>query len=115
MEWLGREDSNLRMRDPKSRALPLGHAPPTERDFRHGPPRAWARRGDGHVAPRNDRPKKSRARLLAGRVEVNADGSPAAQPRRPADRPTARAPPPRRGASRRLARTIHEPAACARD
>src|SRR5258706_3066097 len=35
--WLGREDSNLRMRDPKSRALPLGHAPPTERDFRHGP------------------------------------------------------------------------------
>src|SRR5574341_2063977 len=25
--WLGREDSNLRMRDPKSRALPLGHAP----------------------------------------------------------------------------------------
>src|SRR5262245_64648954 len=27
--WLGREDSNLRMREPKSRALPLGHAPPT--------------------------------------------------------------------------------------
>src|SRR5262245_51977218 len=26
--WLGREDSNLRIRDPKSRALPLGHAPP---------------------------------------------------------------------------------------
>src|SRR5678815_1000986 len=25
--WLGREDSNLRIRDPKSRALPLGHAP----------------------------------------------------------------------------------------
>src|SRR5262249_6646126 len=24
---LGREDSNLRIRDPKSRALPLGHAP----------------------------------------------------------------------------------------
>src|SRR6266487_1831356 len=36
--WLGREDSNLQYRDPKSRALPLGHAPPTERDFRHGPP-----------------------------------------------------------------------------
>src|SRR6185369_7626125 len=36
-KWLGREDSNLRMRDPKSRALPLGHAPPTERGFRHGP------------------------------------------------------------------------------
>src|SRR5947207_10540013 len=27
--WLGRKDSNLRIRDPKSRALPLGHAPPS--------------------------------------------------------------------------------------
>ena len=26
--WLGRKDSNLRIRDPKTRALPLGHAPP---------------------------------------------------------------------------------------
>src|SRR5256886_4236251 len=26
---MGREDSNLRIRDPKSRALPLGHAPET--------------------------------------------------------------------------------------
>src|ERR1043165_6099693 len=25
--WLGREDSNLRIRDPKTRALPLGDAP----------------------------------------------------------------------------------------
>ena len=25
--WLGRKDSNLRIRDPKSRALPLGYAP----------------------------------------------------------------------------------------
>ena len=25
--WLGRKDSNLRIREPKSRALPLGHAP----------------------------------------------------------------------------------------
>src|SRR2546426_1070326 len=25
--WLGREDSNLRMRDPKSRALPVGQLP----------------------------------------------------------------------------------------
>src|SRR4030095_12686142 len=25
--WLWRKDSNLRIRDPKSRALPLGHAP----------------------------------------------------------------------------------------
>src|SRR6476620_5937379 len=27
VSWLGRKDSNLRIRDPKSRALPLGHAP----------------------------------------------------------------------------------------
>ena len=27
VEWLGRVDSNHRIRDPKSRALPLGHAP----------------------------------------------------------------------------------------
>ncbi len=26
-KWLGREDSNLRMRVPKTRAFPLGHAP----------------------------------------------------------------------------------------
>src|SRR5262245_61728944 len=26
--WLGREDSNLRIRGPNSRPLPLGHAPP---------------------------------------------------------------------------------------
>ena len=25
--WLGRKDSNLRIRDPKTRALPLGDAP----------------------------------------------------------------------------------------
>lgn len=25
--WLGRKDSNLRMRDPKTRALPLGYSP----------------------------------------------------------------------------------------
>src|SRR5205814_1530013 len=34
--WLGRKDSNLRIRDPKSRALPLGHAPP--RAFGKGTP-----------------------------------------------------------------------------
>src|SRR5206468_1587743 len=33
-EWLGRKDSNLRIRDPKSRALPLGHAPPFHRPHR---------------------------------------------------------------------------------
>ena len=27
MNWLGREDSNLRMPDPKTGALPLGYAP----------------------------------------------------------------------------------------
>jgi hypothetical protein len=30
-EWLGRKDSNLRIRDSKSRALPLGDAPPSSR------------------------------------------------------------------------------------
>src|ERR1044072_4657764 len=30
LKWLGREDSKLPMREPKSRALPLGHAPPTK-------------------------------------------------------------------------------------
>src|SRR5438876_5587744 len=64
-EWLGREDSNLRMRDPKSRALPLGHAPPTERDFRHGPQRLWAQRGDGHVAV--ERKPGEKPRQLSGR------------------------------------------------
>src|SRR5688500_10037301 len=36
---LGRKDSNLRIRDPKSRALPLGHAPSTAGDLAgaHGP------------------------------------------------------------------------------
>src|SRR5262249_54350116 len=38
--WLGRKDSNLRIRDPKSRALPLGHAPP--REFLHGVDRLGA-------------------------------------------------------------------------
>src|SRR5437667_198363 len=44
--WLGREDSNLRIRDPKSRALPLGHAPVSpwysaSRD--HTPRPCWSR------------------------------------------------------------------------
>ena len=34
-QWLGRKDSNLRIRDPKSRALPLGHAPSSHRPSRH--------------------------------------------------------------------------------
>ena len=41
--WLGREDSNRRIRDPKSRALPLGHAPhvfPPGRCPRKEPPYA---------------------------------------------------------------------------
>src|ERR1044072_1392261 len=40
LKWLGREDSNLRMREPKSRALPLGHAPPTNGVFLTARPRA---------------------------------------------------------------------------
>jgi hypothetical protein len=35
-DWLGREDSNLRIRDPKSRALPLGHAPPPVLPYSNG-------------------------------------------------------------------------------
>src|SRR6187455_3476190 len=32
LRWLGRKDSNLRIRGPKPRALPLGHAPTGARD-----------------------------------------------------------------------------------
>src|SRR5947199_3203958 len=44
--WLGRKDSNLRIRDPKSRALPLGHAPL----FTPGVP-APVTRFEGRLAP----------------------------------------------------------------
>ena len=44
-DWLGREDSNLRIRDPKSRALPLGHAPAAASSCGHHVP-----------TPRNRRP-----------------------------------------------------------
>src|SRR3954453_1744042 len=38
IKWLGRKDSNLRIRDSKSRALPLGHAPSSVVDPRlYGP------------------------------------------------------------------------------
>ena len=33
IKWLGRKDSNLRIRDSKSRALPLGHAPSSSMDY----------------------------------------------------------------------------------
>src|SRR5687767_8619718 len=36
--WLGRKDSNLRIRDPKTRALPLGHAPVRLGSVRNRPP-----------------------------------------------------------------------------
>ena len=36
--WLGRKDSNLRIRDPKTRALPLGHAPVRLGSLRNRPP-----------------------------------------------------------------------------
>src|SRR6266850_3598131 len=46
--WLGREDSNLRIRDPKSRALPLGHAPMYMGGLATGPPSPpVARRASG--------------------------------------------------------------------
>ncbi len=34
--WLGRKDSNLRMGDPKSPALPLGDAPPKQSAYLQG-------------------------------------------------------------------------------
>ena len=34
--WLGREDSNLRMAESKSAALPLGYAPPGPLEVAHG-------------------------------------------------------------------------------
>src|SRR2546428_7982617 len=72
--WLGREDSNLRMRDPKSRALPLGHAPPTERDFRHGP----RPEGNGVMAVvREKKPlEKSRGNVAGLEVRVNGPARP---------------------------------------
>ena len=33
INWLGRQDSNLRMPVPKTGALPLGHAPMQQIDF----------------------------------------------------------------------------------
>ena len=34
VQWLGREDSNLRMAESKSAALPLGYAPKAPTDYR---------------------------------------------------------------------------------
>src|ERR1051325_609030 len=51
--WLGREDSNLRIRDPKSRALPLGHAPSIPfASRRPDPHRRSAHRADRPASPR---------------------------------------------------------------
>src|SRR5207245_3367606 len=50
VSWLGRKDSNLRIRDPKSRALPLGHAPTRARTSREilGEADLWS--GHSHAA-----------------------------------------------------------------
>src|SRR6187549_2268323 len=49
--WLGRKDSNLRMREPKSRALPLGHAPPCETPLRAHLQAAVVRAGGCSAVP----------------------------------------------------------------
>src|SRR5690242_5086893 len=49
--WLGRKDSNLRMREPKSRALPLGHAPPCETPLRAHLQAAVVRSGGCSAVP----------------------------------------------------------------
>ena len=55
--WLGRKDSNLRIRDPKSRALPLGHAPP-----HCGEPHARPAQTLSVVETCGDRPRLARLR-----------------------------------------------------
>src|SRR5262245_21409774 len=76
--WLGREDSNLRIRDPKSRALPLGHGPsnltpggprpgPSPFGGRLHPDRRPTQRPDGPALPRPpDDPGADLSRLLPG-------------------------------------------------
>src|SRR5262245_896573 len=77
--WLGREDSNLRIRDPKSRALPLGHAPPTNGVSATVRPRrptvAGSRgRGDGNwprEEPAGEKPREcTRAEGASQRAEA---------------------------------------------
>src|SRR5262245_27691609 len=60
--WLGREDSNLRMAEPKSAALPLGYAPLAGRGARYSGPllcdqriRGWCAVGDVGLRPSTSR------------------------------------------------------------
>src|SRR5689334_22164323 len=69
-KWLGREDSNLRMRDPKSRALPLGHAPPTNGVSVTGRP---AERGNGVKAAGPGWEKAGRSIAAAERRRQTCD------------------------------------------
>ena len=82
--WLGREDSNLRIRDPKSRALPLGHAPgcpcrSTGRTSGPAPGRARGpdrqdRPGDGASYPEPPRTRRlSRSRISERRSMRRGD------------------------------------------
>jgi hypothetical protein len=43
LQWLGREDSNLRMAESKSAALPLGYAPTDRRLRKRRGPYWWKR------------------------------------------------------------------------
>ena len=72
--WLGRKDSNLRIRDPKSRALPLGHAPtlctpgapaPGQRLLLRGAPFAPLRTRRGLRMRRNHLERKKRTSGVA--------------------------------------------------
>ena len=82
--WLGRKDSNHRIRDPKSRALPLGHAPPA---------RCLQRRSLDSVWPigRAPNPAAQTVSLYEGRglTATCAQRAPHARPRRDARRPPA--------------------------
>ena len=73
--WLGREDSNLRMRDPKTRVLPLDDAPSATRrqeTHLHEPP---------GILPRSRLRARSAARVAAEQPE---DAGAAAAQQRPA-------------------------------
>src|SRR2546422_9396829 len=82
--WLWREDSNLRIRDPKSRALPLGHAPPCVSSFAE--PFAAGPHDCVHQLASDGRDSPG---SLASGAGAPAPGCPAARPaarRRPAAR-----------------------------
>src|SRR2546422_4597567 len=85
--WLGREDSNLRIRDPKSRALPLGHAPPCVSSFAE--PFAAGPHDCVHQLASDGRDSPG---SLASGAGAPAPGCPAARPTAPPPPPAPPAP-----------------------